>query len=98
MDAPDKAFACNCSICSRSGTLLAFVPSDQFKMISDGKQTDYQFGKKTIHHSFCSTCGVRSFAHGDGHGKGPMTAINLHCLEDFDEYKLPVEMFDGAKL
>ncbi|MEO8550086.1 MAG: GFA family protein [Kofleriaceae bacterium] len=97
MDPPEKAFACNCSICSRSGTLLAFVPADQFSLVADGKRVDYQFGKKQMHHEFCATCGVRSFVHGaDGKGK-EMTAINLRCLHDFDEYALPVEMWDGAK-
>lgn len=97
MDPPSVAYGCNCSICSRSGTLLTFVPKDQFTLVNDGPRTDYQFGKKNMHHEFCATCGVRSFVHGKD-GKGvEMTAINLRCLEDFDEYALPVEMFDGAK-
>src|SRR4029077_9763998 len=29
-----SVMACNCSICSRSGYLLTFVPEDQFKLLS----------------------------------------------------------------
>jgi hypothetical protein len=99
MDAPEKAFACNCSICSRTGALLAFVPKEAFSLVhGEDKLHDYQFGKRHIHHRFCATCGIRSFANGtDDKGKESY-AINLHCLHDFDEYKLAVEMFDGAAL
>ena len=99
MDAPAKAFACNCSICSRTGALLAFVPKEAFSMVKGADHLqDYQFGKRHIHHTFCKTCGIRSFANGtDDKGKESY-AINLNCLHDFDEYALPVERFDGAAL
>ncbi len=47
---------------------------------------------------FCGTCGVRSFANGTDESGKESVAINLHCLQDFDEYALAVEMFDGAAL
>lgn len=98
MDPPAKGLTCNCSICSRVGALMAFVPADTFRLAGAPAVTDYQFGKKHIHHKFCTTCGVRCYAHGaDDKGK-EMVAINLRCLADFDELSLPVEMFDGAKL
>ncbi len=99
MAPPEKAFACNCSICSRAGYLLAFVPADAVKIVSgEGAQTDYQFGKKHLHHLFCATCGVRSFSRGRD-GKGMETfAVNLRCLKGLDVAKLPVQAFDGASL
>ncbi len=89
---------CNCSICSRTGTLLSFVPASAFKL-EQGEDvlTDYQFGRKNIHHLFCRICGVRSFARGQG-PKGPMAAINARCLDDVDPSKLPVQFFDGKRL
>src|SRR5688572_4938554 len=58
--------ACNCSMCSRAGYLLAFVPAAQFKLLAgEDAQSDYQFNKKVIHHLFCKTCGVRSFGRGE---------------------------------
>jgi hypothetical protein len=88
--------SCNCSICSRTGALLSFVPEAQFKLLSGGAAlTDYQFNKKNIHHVFCSSCGVRSFAHGTGPGGAPMYAINVRALEGVDVDALPVKKVDG---
>jgi hypothetical protein len=95
----DKAYACNCSICSKTGGLLAFAPADQLKLLSgEDALTDYQFNKKNIHHLFCSTCGIRSFAHGAGPDGKKMCMISLRCLDDFDYDALPVTHFDGKSL
>lgn len=44
----DKAMECNCSICSKKGSLMAFVPANAFHLLQ-GKEalTDYQFNKKS---------------------------------------------------
>ena len=99
MAPPAKAFACNCSICKRVGWLLAFAPEGSVRWISgEDSLTDYQFGKKHIHHLFCRTCGVRAFSRGkDKEGKGTV-AVNMRCLEGLDPTALPVETFDGASL
>jgi hypothetical protein len=99
MAPPQKAIACNCSICSRTGWLLAFVPAASFRLIAgEGQLGDYQFNKKHIHHHFCRTCGVRSFSRGEGKDGTPMYSVNLRCLKDFDASALPVQTFDGAAL
>jgi hypothetical protein len=99
LEPPAKAFACNCSICSRAGWLLAFVPQTAFRLVAgEDALTDYQFGKKSLHHQFCKTCGVRAFSRGaDEAGKGTV-AVNLRCVAGVDAAKLPVEVFDGAAL
>jgi hypothetical protein len=91
--------ACNCSICSRAGYLLTFVSPEQFKLRSgEEAQSDYQFGKKHIHHTFCSTCGVRSFSSGKGPDGAKMFAINVRCLEGVDASTLKATPFDGKSL
>ncbi len=91
-----QVIQCNCSICSRTGALLTFVKPEQFKLESgEGHLTDYQFNRKNVHHLFCSTCGIRSFARGTGPGDQPMYAINIRCLEDVDLAKLNVTQVDG---
>ena len=39
----ENVMSCNCSICSRSGYLLSFVPVEQFTLLAGEDQlTDYQ--------------------------------------------------------
>lgn len=95
----DKAFACNCSICSRTGWLLAFTPATNFELLQGQDHlTDYQFGKKAIHHLFCDTCGIRSFARGLGHDGAEWISVNLRCLEGVDAVALQQELYDGAAI
>jgi hypothetical protein len=95
VDLSKPVLQCNCSICSRTGTLLAFVPAQSFTLEQgEGSLTDYQFGRKRLHHLFCRVCGVRSFSRGEG-PSGPMVAINTRCLDDVDATALPVQHFDG---
>lgn len=97
MPPPTKAMACNCSICSRAGWLLAFVPATSFRLLSgEDALTDYQFGKKHVHHVFCRVCGVRSFSRGESPDGKASVAVNLRCLAGFDATALPVHTFDGA--
>jgi len=99
MPAPRKAMACNCSICSRAGWLLAFVPGEKVRVLhGEDALSDYQFGKKRLHHVFCKTCGVRPFSRGTGHEGEAMMGVNLRCLSGLDTAHLPVETFDGASL
>ena len=91
--------SCNCSICSKKGPLLTFVPATQFKLLSgeDG-MTDYQFNRNAIHHLFCATCGIESFARGAMPDGTPMCAINVRCLDGLDFASLPVKHFDGRAM
>jgi hypothetical protein len=97
IDPEAQALACNCSMCGRSGTLLQFVPEGAFKLDQGEAQlTDYQFGKKSIHHTFCKTCGIKPFAHGQG-PKGPMVAINVRTLDNVDPFAInsKATQYDG---
>jgi hypothetical protein len=95
-----KVYACNCSICSKMGWRLAFVPESSFMLLSgDDAQTDYQFHKKHVHHLFCRTCGVRSFGYGTKDGARTYS-VNVRCLDDVgvDADTIPTQWFDGRSL
>ena len=93
------AITCNCSICSKTGSLLAFAPVSAFEL-SSGQDalTDYQFGKKRIHHLFCNRCGIRSFARGVAPNGDEVAAINVRCLDGVDLGAIATRSFDGRKL
>jgi len=94
-----EALACNCSICGKTGSLLTFVPAEQFSLVSGGDVlSDYQFGKKVIHHLFCTGCGIRSFANGTGPDGKEMYAVNVRCLDDVNPEGLKLDHFDGKNM
>jgi hypothetical protein len=96
IDLEQPVLSCNCSMCGRAGTYLTFVPAQQFTLRSgDDTLTDYQFNKKHIHHLFCSTCGIKSFARGTGPNGAQMVAVNARCLDDVDLGALNVKPYDG---
>ncbi len=96
LDLEKPFISCNCSMCGRSGTLLTFVPADQFTLKSgEDVLTDYQFNKHVIHHLFCSACGIKSFARGVGKGGVATVAINARCLDGVDIARLNVTPYDG---
>jgi hypothetical protein len=94
-----QVISCNCSICSKKGYLLAFISPEQFKLLSgEDALSDYQFNHHVIHHLFCRTCGIQSFARGKtGEGKA-MVAINARCLEGVEPSELKVKQVDGRSL
>lgn len=91
-----KVISCNCSMCGRSGTLLAFVPPAQFTLRAGEDQlTTYHFNRHMIDHLFCKVCGIKPFARGKKPDGGEMIAVNARCLEGVDVSTLEIQQVDG---
>ena len=94
-----EVMECNCSICSKTGSRLAFATPEHFRLLAGGDHlSGYQFKSRKIHHLFCPVCGIRSFARGSGPDGREMVAINVRCLEGVDHSALTVRPFDGRSL
>ncbi|MBV8792381.1 MAG: GFA family protein [Pseudolabrys sp.] len=93
-----EVISCNCSRCSRLGSLLAAVPRVKFKIVSDKGATIYKFNKHVIDHVFCSTCGIQPYATGKGPGGVEMAMINVRCVEGVDPESFKVMKFDGRSM
>lgn len=92
----DQTITCNCSRCQKLGSVLTFTSTEKFKLLSgEDCQTEYLFNKHAIHHLFCKTCGIESFAHGFKPDGTPMVAINANCLEGIDPRTLKSRHYDG---
>lgn len=95
----DKPVVCNCSMCGRSGAMMAFVPESSFTWVSGEDQlVDYQFGHKHVHHPFCRTCGHRAVAWGTNAEGNKTMMVNLRCVEGYDIQAVSPTWYDGASL
>jgi hypothetical protein len=91
-----EAYSCNCSMCSRRGSLLWFAPRKDFTLLSgEDCLSNYLFNKHAIQHRFCRHCGIQSFAWGKDPQGNEMAAINIRCLENFDLAKVAVTQING---
>jgi hypothetical protein len=87
---------CNCSICSRKGSLLWFVPRAQLRLSTpEEAMSTYRFGKQAISHRFCPTCGMHPFAEGADPAGNRIAAVNVRCLDGIDLSAIPVTQVNG---
>jgi hypothetical protein len=89
------AVSCNCSMCSKRGSLLWFVPREQMQLTGESELTTYTFNKHVIKHRFCANCGIHPFGEGVDPKGNATAAINIRCLEGIDLESIPVNHFDG---
>ena len=93
------AMACNCSMCSRKGSLLWFVPRQNLRLLTpEDAASTYTFNKHVIKHRFCPTCGIHPYGEGVDPKGNRMAAINIRCLEDIDLASVLVKNFDGRSM
>ena len=95
----NEVMSCNCSRCSKLGSLLTFVPAGDFTLkAGEDALTEFQFNKHVIHHLFCATCGIQSFARGRGPDGKEKVSINVRSLDGVDPDSFKIKTFNGRAL
>jgi hypothetical protein len=90
----DSVTVCNCSICTKKGTLHLIVPPERFELLS-GKDdlATYTFNTGVAKHTFCKTCGIHAFY--VPRSDPDKIDVNVRCIDDIDLATLPLKYFDG---
>lgn len=95
---------CNCSICMRKGSVMssAYIPADAFELEGGDALRVYQFGDKSLEHSFCERCGISLFSRVaslppdyPGPARVGDRRVNLGCVDGVDPFALAIELLDG---
>ena len=95
----EQVIECNCSICSKRGYLLLFVPREQLRLATpEADLATYTFKSGNIKHHFCERCGCAPFGVGTDKTGARKAAVNVRCLEGIDLKALKVMPFDGRSL
>ena len=95
-DAPARVTVheCNCSICTMTGFLHLIVPAARFRLLTDESAiTTYTFNTGVAEHTFCKSCGVKSFYVPRSNPDG--FSINMRCVDRSTIEDIQTEPFDG---
>ncbi|MDH5445068.1 MAG: GFA family protein [Gammaproteobacteria bacterium] len=96
VDAPAdlEVTECNCSICSKSGSLHLIVNSDRFRLLKgEDNLITYTFDTHEAKHYFCKNCGIKSFYIPRSHPEG--FSVNARCLDEGTVQSMTISQFDG---
>jgi hypothetical protein len=95
----DSLLECNCSICSRKGSLLFFVPRGKLDLKTpEDAMSTYRFNTRKIGHKFCPTCGCSPFGFGVDPDGNEVVAVNARCLEEVDLAQFRINQYDGRSV
>ena len=95
VEAPERILVqdCNCSLCAMTGFLHLIVPKSRFRLVKGGENiTTYTFNTGIAKHTFCRTCGIKSFYVPRSNPDG--IDVNVRCL-DQPPKEMTIEPFDG---
>ena len=95
VEAPEHILVqdCNCSLCAMTGFLHLIVPKSRFRLVKGEENiTTYTFNTGIAKHTFCRTCGIKSFYVPRSNPDG--IDVNVRCL-DQPPKEMTIEPFDG---
>jgi hypothetical protein len=96
-DIPKTLTSCNCSICHRYGSLMAYFPPDKIQVLAAADATQsYSHGDKSIAFIRCATCGC--FCHWKSLDPNftDRMGVNARLFENVNLSDLQIRRFDGA--
>ncbi|NVJ59345.1 MAG: GFA family protein [Gammaproteobacteria bacterium] len=94
---PETATSCNCSLCRRTGAILAYYELGKVLIEGHPENTEsYVCGDKTLKNFRCKTCGVLTHWEPIGASPGARHGVNLRNFEPQLLTAVKVRLFDGA--
>jgi hypothetical protein len=91
--APDWVGSCNCSLCRKLGTLMAYFPEAEVEIV--GETVPYVWGDRMIGIHHCPICGCLTHWRTLGQDFGRM-GVNARLLDGFDPVAVEVRFLDNA--
>ena len=90
--APEWVVSCNCSLCTKTGWLVAYYPDADVRI--EGETVPYIWGDRMIGIHHCPVCGC--FTHWRSlDGDIGRMGINAALLDGFDPAAVEIRLFDN---
>lgn len=91
--APEWVGSCNCSLCSKTGWLVAYYPDDAVRV--EGETVAYVWGDRMIGIHHCPVCGCGTHWKTLGEDFGKM-GVHARLLDGFDVANVEVRALDNS--
>ena len=96
-EVPENLLSCNCSVCHRYGSLMAYFPEGKVKVDAAPDATiRYTWGDKMLAFVHCKTCGCYSHWEGLPPKESDRMGVNARLFTNVKIDELPLRRFDGA--
>ena len=103
---PEVLTRCNCSFCSKRGTLYAYYPHAAFRQTAGaGADAVYRWHTRKVAHHFCPICGCGTFSDspsfapdGSWDGTTRQIGVNARLIDGVDAATMEVMVIDGKNL
>jgi len=94
---PTQITSCNCSLCRRIGSQMAYYRRDQLKIIcAPGATTGYVQGDRTLALHHCNVCGCTTHWENIDPTLPDKIGVNTRMIDPAELAGVPVRKFDGA--
>jgi len=88
---------CNCSICSKLGTLWAHSEIGDVELIGADHTIAYVWGDRLLSFHSCRTCGCTTHWMSLNSDESSRMAVNFRLCRAADRANLQIKKFDGAE-
>ena len=95
--APETLTDCDCSICRRYGTLWAYYPAAQVRVLAaPGATAAYAWGEQSIRFVRCATCGCLTHWEATSPGHPDRVGVNARNFAPAQLGDFRIRRLDGA--
>jgi len=96
-EAPSVLTSCNCSICYKYGSLMAYFNPSEVKVVSILESVDeYLWGDKSLSFIRCQVCGCYSHWKSLDPNQVKRMGVNARLFTNIEIDKIPIRHFDSA--
>ena len=92
-----ECYICDCSICSRKGSIMNRVAPGEFAILQGEDQLRaYKFNTNVGTHYFCANCGIQTFH--NPRSAPEIYSVNVRCIDDINLDDITPKQVYGSKL
>lgn len=94
---PETLTSCNCSVCSRYGSLWGYYPENKVAIVvGEHEMKSYCWGDRYINFHHCGNCGSVTHYTSTEKANSDKVGVNFRMFDENIRHEITIRRFDGA--